>query len=199
MVWVKVCGVATSGDVDAAVRAGADAVGLVLARSPRQITPETARSLASGADCETVLVTVDARPAEILDLVSFIGCSAVQLHGDRAQAAGAAARKAGLTVFRPRHVTGPIDLSDIPDDQTPLLDTGGQALHGGTGETFDWELTEGIERRFVLAGGLGPSNVADAIERVRPWGVDASSGLESAPGVKDHDAITRYVQEAKGS
>lgn len=199
MVWVKVCGVATTGDVRAAVDAGADAVGLVLAASPRQIAAEAAKNLASQAQCETVIVTVDARPAEILDLAMFIGCSAVQPHGSHAAAVGAAARQAGLRVYRPRAVTSRVDLSDIHADEIPLLDAASATVHGGTGETFDWSVVDGIDRNFVLAGGLGPDNVAEAIAQVRPWGVDATSGLESSPGVKDHALITRYVQEAKRS
>jgi phosphoribosylanthranilate isomerase len=198
MVWVKVCGVGTTEDVKVAERAGADAVGLMLARSPRQITPERARSLVAGTACETIIVTVDARPAEILDLVMFVACSGVQLHGAHAAEAGAAARKAGLAVYRPVSVADDVDLSIGPDDEIPLLDTAGET-HGGTGKTFDWALTEGVERDFVLAGGLGPDNVAEAIRLTQPWGVDASSRLESSPGVKDHTLITRYVQEAKRS
>lgn len=197
MVWVKVCGVKTPADVKSACEAGADAVGLMLATSPRQISPDRARSLIADADCETVLVTVDATATEILDLAGFTGSSAVQLHGKHAVEAGAAAVKAGLTVFRPRRVVGPLDLDDIPPPQMPLLDTAHTELHGGTGRTFDWSLTAGITRPFVLAGGLGPDNVARAVAEVDPWGVDASSGLESSPGVKDHDLIKRYVQEAK--
>lgn len=198
MVWVKVCGVRTPGDVAVAVQAGADAVGLMLAPSPRQVSPETARGLAADAECETVIVTVDARPSEILDLATFVRCRSVQLHGAHAAAAASAARQAGLKVYRPRQVDGAVDLSDIPESETPLLDTASaNGLHGGTGQTFDWSVAATITRPFVLAGGLGPDNVAEAVARVRPWGVDASSRLESAPGVKDHASIIRYVQEAK--
>jgi phosphoribosylanthranilate isomerase len=199
MVWVKVCGVGTAADVAAAQDAGADAIGLTLAASPRQISPEHARNLAKHASCETIIVTVDARPSEILDLAMFVGCSGVQLHGAHASEAGAAARKAGLDVYRHAPVGASVDLSVIPPDQKPLLDTGSTVLHGGTGRPFDWSLATTIEREFVLAGGLGPENVAEAVTLVRPWGVDASSRLESAPGVKDHALITRYVQEAKRS
>lgn len=197
MVWVKVCGVRTRADVEAACDAGADAVGLMLAASPRQITPDRARSLIEHAACETVLVTVDATATEILDLAGFTGSSGVQLHGANAAEAGAAAVKAGLSVFRPRAVADHVDLDDIPSSQIPLLDTAHPALHGGTGRIFDWSLTAGVTRHFVLAGGLTPDNVASAVAAVEPWGVDASSGLESSPGVKDHDMIRRYVQEAK--
>lgn len=198
MVWVKVCGVRRRSDVDAAAESGADAIGLVLADSPRRITVEQAAELVRGADgLLTYLVTVDATAAELLDLAAFSGATGVQPHGAHAAAASSAAVRAGLSVLRPAPVTGPIDLSNIPADQMPLLDTGRPGLHGGTGETFGWELAEDVERDFVLAGGLGPDNVARAVSRLHPWGVDASSRLESEPGVKDPALIKRYVEEAR--
>ena len=87
-----------------------------------------------------------------------------------------------------------MDLATIPGDELPLLDS--DAI-GGTGLTFEWSWLHGVDRPFVLAGGLGPDNVTDAIERVGPWGVDASSGLESAPGVKDLARVAEFVRKAK--
>lgn len=198
MVWVKVCGIRTKADVEAVGAAGADAIGLVMAVSPRRVTAEEAGALvAMAVGLETFLVTVDARPAELLDLAGFVGCTGVQPHGLYAPEAATAAVQSGLTVLRPHPVSNSVDLSSIPPTQTPLLDTADTQRHGGTGRTFDWALATRIERDFVLGGGLNPSNVAEAISRVGPWGVDASTGLESAPGVKDPNLIRRYVQEAK--
>lgn len=197
--WVKVCGIRTDADLRAAEQAGADAVGLMLAPSPRRIRPEDARKLAARASIETFLVLVDATPAEVLDLAGHIGASGVQPHGSGAAEAAAAARRAGLAVLRPVRVSGPVDLSGIPDDQVPLLDAAVDGLHGGTGTGFDRSLVGDPGRRWVMAGGLRPDTVADAIAELRPWGVDASSGLESSPGVKDPDLIARYVQEAKSA
>lgn len=199
MTWVKVCGLRTPDDVDAAGEAGADAIGLVLADSPRKITAGEARKLAARAEIPAFLVVVDVRPAELLDLASYVGAAGVQPHGAHAAEASAAARLAGLDVLRPVRVAGPVDLSGIPDDQVPLLDTAVDGLHGGTGVTFDPSLAAGIERRWVMAGGLGPGTVGEAIRRLRPWGVDASSGLESAPGVKDRELILTFVEEAKSA
>jgi phosphoribosylanthranilate isomerase len=198
--WVKVCGVRTKGDVAAAAEAGADAFGLVMAPSPRQVDAEQAAALvrlATGLD--SFLVTVDARPAELLDLAGFVGVSGVQPHGLHSAEAASAAVQAGFEVLRPRPVSGVVHLDDIPSTQIPLLDAADRYTHGGTGRRFDWDLAVGITRPYVLAGGLGPDTVAEAVALLHPWGVDASSGLESAPGVKDANLIRRYVQEAKTS
>ena len=198
MTWVKICGLRTTADVEAATVAGADAVGFVLAQeSPRSIRPDLAARLIADADLPSFLVTVDASPAEILDLIDFTGASGVQPHGADSAATAAAARRAGLAVLRPRRVTEDLDLSDIPDDQIPLLDTNVPGLHGGTGIRFDSDLMPEMSRDWVMAGGLDPDNVAEAVRMLRPWGVDASSRLESSPGYKDHDRIAAFVREAK--
>jgi phosphoribosylanthranilate isomerase len=81
----------------------------------------------------------------------------------------------------------------------PLVDTADDSIYGGTGRTFDWRLVAGLERDFVLAGGLGPHNVEEAVRLVRPWGVDASSGLEAAPGIKDPGKVIDFVRKAKSA
>lgn len=198
MTWVKVCGMRTSADVRAATEAGADALGFVLAPdSPRSVPPEVAARLIADADLPTFLVTVDASGAELLDLAGFTGASGVQPHGADSEAAAAVARGAGLAVLRPMPVVDGLDLSTVPDDQIPILDTRVPGLHGGTGVRFDLDLLPDIDRDWVMAGGLGPDNVATAIADARPWGVDASSGLESSPGRKDRDLIAAFVREAK--
>lgn len=198
MTWVKVCGLRTHAAVEVAERAGADALGFVLdVRSPRAVTAETAGRLIASATVATFLVTVDASPSQLLDLVSFTHASGVQPHGAQAAEAAEAARRAGLSVLRPVAVTPGLDLGELPHDQIPLLDTAVPGLHGGTGVRFDISLLPPIDRDWVMAGGLGPDNVAAAIRELRPWGVDASSRLESSPGHKDHDLITAFVREAK--
>ena len=197
MTWVKVCGLSRRTDVMAAVDSGADAIGFVLAESPRRVSPEAARDLSAGVTIERVLVTVDALPDQLMEWVDITGASGVQPHGQNSTEAGDAALARGLLVLHPLPVRSIIDLEDLAHDRLPLFDTFRSDSHGGTGEQFDWTLLDGIERDFVLAGGLGPDNVADAITRITPWGVDASSGLESAPGVKDPGLIRRFVTEAK--
>ena len=198
MTWVKICGLRTPADVRAATDAGADAIGFVLSQeSPRSVRPDLAARLIADADLPSFLVTVGASATEILDLIDYTGASGVQPHGADAGAAAAAARRAGLQVLRPLPVTEDLDLSIVPEGQIPLLDTHVPGFHGGTGVRFDGSLLPEIDRDWVMAGGLDPSNVAEAIAAFRPWGVDASSRLESAPGQKDHDLITAFVREAK--
>ena len=195
MTWVKVCGLSRPAEVEAAVTAGADAIGFVFYEpSPRNVTPAQARLLGQSARVMTVAVTVDLDADSLLHLADLAGLGAVQPHGDNAAEASAAAVTAGLAVLRPVPVTGPVDLTTISGDELPLLDS--DAI-GGTGVTFDWSWLDGLDRPFVLAGGLGPDNVAEAVDRVRPWGVDASSGLESAPGVKDLAKVAAFVSRAK--
>lgn len=199
MTWVKVCGIRCEADLEAAQEAGADAVGLVLADvSPRRVGLEVAARLVRRAEIETVLVTVDATPARVLEWLDLTGASGVQPHGDHSAEAAAAARRAGRLVLRPVPVGERVALDHVPEGEVPLLDTADSQRHGGTGRSFDWSLVEGIaSRRWVLAGGLRPDTVGEAVRRLRPWGVDASSGLESEPGRKDRELIMRFVAEAK--
>ncbi len=195
--WVKVCGLSRPEDVAAAIEAGADAIGFVLAQSPRQVSPEVARALGEGLTVERVLVTVDAVPDQLLRWVEEAGATGVQPHGRHSAEAGDAAIAEGLLVLHPVPVQSGFDLDDVAGDRLPLLDTYESTRHGGTGSAFDWSLIDGVQRDFVLAGGLRPDNVAQAIAEVSPWGVDASSGLESTPGRKDPELIRRFVREAK--
>ncbi len=199
MTWVKVCGVRSRRDVETAAEAGADAVGIVIAESPRRVDLATAAELSHHASVATFLVTVDLAPEHLVTLACDLGVTGVQPHGRHAAEAARAARDRGLDVLRPVPVDGPVELGGIPADETPLLDTKIPGMHGGSGRSFDPVWAEGIERPWVLAGGLGPENVAVAIRRLRPWGVDASSRLESSPGTKDPERIRRFVEEAKSA
>lgn len=197
MTWVKVCGLGRVEEIETAVDAGADAVGFVFFEpSPRNIAPELALRIGKDAPVLTVAVTVDLDPDSLLHVAEVAGVGAVQPHGTGAAAAAAAAIAAGLAVLRPVPVTGPVILADVSSNELPLLDSD---TVGGTGMAFDWDWLAGIDRPFVLAGGLTPDNVADAIARVRPWGVDASSGLESAPGIKDLAKVASFVRRAKAT
>lgn len=201
MTWVKVCGLSTEADVVAAVEAGADAVGFVVADgSPRQVTTDRAAALIDGVPILTVLVTRHAGPDRIDELVEATGASGVQPHGRHAAEAAAAAAAAGRFVLRPVAMgsgTPSPDPAAVPEPQIPLLDSGVDTAIGGTGTRFDWATIPAIERRFVLAGGLDPDNVAAAVAAARPWGVDASSGLESSHGVKDRGRVVAFIEEAK--
>lgn len=197
-VWVKVCGLRTPDDVAAAEAAGADAVGFVVARSPRQIDPILVRRLSAACEVTTFLVTVDLHPDETESLLATTGVGGLQPHGAHATAAALVAEAAGYEVLLPVPVTGPVRPGEAASGFRALLDRAGSA-HGGTGERFDWSLIEPDGTPFVLAGGLGPDNVDEAVTTVRPWGVDASSGLEAAPGRKDHAKIHAFVAAAKAA
>lgn len=194
--FVKVCGLDTSGAVAAALDAGADALGFVWwDKSPRHLDLGDISRLTDGLPRPAVLVTVDLEASVALEAALETGVSGVQPHGRNAAAAADAARRAGLWVIRPIAAGEPAD--PVPDPDLLLVDTPGTGLPGGSGTRFDLGLVSGLDRPFLLAGGLGPKNVAKAVRKVRPFGVDASSRLESSPGVKDTDRIRRFVEEAK--
>jgi len=198
MTWVKVCGMRTDGDVEAAADAGADALGLNLVPgTPRYLAVDDAGRLASLSRVPAVILTLDARPGELVELLARVGAAGVQPYGDHAPEAARAAAAAGAFVLRPHRVRGPVDLATIPAGHTALLDGYSPRRLGGTGCQVAPEWLPPPGSRYVLAGGLSPSNVADAVSRHRPWGVDASSGLESAPGVKDPARIRSFVRNAK--
>jgi len=197
--WVKICGLSRAREVRAAAEAGADAIGfVVIPESPRAITADQAASLAPVADVKTFLLLMDSSPSEMLDLASFVGVSGIQPYGSGVDEVIDAALRAGLEVLYPVPVGDrPVSLVDVRVDVLPVLDTARAGKHGGTGELFDPRLVDAAGRDWVIAGGLTPDNVAEAIASAKPWGVDVSSGVESEPGVKDLSLITRFVEEAK--
>jgi len=196
-IWVKVCGLTNRADVDHAVTAGADAVGVVVYEgSPRFVPHQRLAGLVIDVSAVTVLLSVDAEPVWVVESAQQAMFTAVQPYGRNAAATTQLALASGLQVLRPvRAVPGFVLPTE--DGSIPLLDTPHEALHGGSGESFDWNLVRNIGRDFVLAGGLGPHNVATAVTRAAPWGVDASSGLEAHPGKKDPGKVTAFIEEAK--
>jgi phosphoribosylanthranilate isomerase len=197
--WVKLCGMTRRRDVEAARAAGADAVGFVIhPPSPRFVEASRVVALTEDAGVEAFLVCVDADPEWLVGLAVDVGVDGIQPHGVGRDRAATLALDAGLEVLAPVAVAdSEPDLASIPAGARPLLDAAGTGMHGGTGRVFDWALAGSIEREFVLAGGLRPDTVADAVRLVRPWGVDVASGVESEPGIKDHDAMRRFVEEAR--
>lgn len=194
---VKVCGLTRLADAEAALAAGADWLGFIVAASgPRQIGPERTAEIvrALPAGIVTVAVVVGLAPGAALDVARRAGATRLQLH--RTDPAGWPADfplpcAFVTSVGADGVATGPI----APEPHLPHLDTAHATLDGGTGLAFPWAQARALvgERPFVLAGGLGADNVADALAAARPFAVDASSRLESAPGEKDHDLIRRYV------
>lgn len=200
MTWVKVCGLTRESDIVAAVDSGADALGFVLAPgSPRQISTERAAGLMEGVPALRILLTVGASLEDTAEVVAATAPDGLQPYGDYAGEVAAWGQANGFLVLHPlrRDAFGSWGVGNVPDGQIPLLDSATDAQLGGTGIALDWDVVQRPERRFVLAGGLDPSNVATAVAALRPWGVDASSGLESAPGVKDPARVAAFVEEAK--
>ncbi len=194
---VKICGITNREDLRAAVGAGATAVGFnFFPRSPRYVTPEQAAALAREvpAGILKVGVFVNESAERIAAVAAKVGLEVAQLHGD----CGA---PTGLRIWRAAAVGPDFDPTSLPaaGAEALLLDAPAGSLYGGTGRTFDWSRAEGLPFRIVLAGGLGPDNVAEAVRRLRPWGVDACSRLESAPGRKDPEKVRAFVQAALGA
>jgi phosphoribosylanthranilate isomerase len=203
VVRVKVCGITNRRDAKAAVEAGADALGFVFAPSPRRVTPGRAREIIRevGPWVAAVGVFVNERPERIRRVALFCGLSAVQLHGD--ESAACARKLRPLKVIKAFRVAAPRDLRTLrgyPADAY-LFDTKVKGVYGGSGKSFDWKILKALRTKapVILSGGLGPRNVARAVRLVRPYGVDASSSLEKAPGKKDATLVREFIRRAKSS
>jgi phosphoribosylanthranilate isomerase len=204
MVKVKVCGITNLGDARVAADAGADAIGLVFAESPRRVGVERAKEIAAALpqDVLKVGVFVDAGPEEVLRIAREVGLDYAQLHGDEPPEAVAEIRGGGVGVMKALRVRNAEGLAVIEQYQADLflLDAWSAKARGGTGVRFDWELAKTLIGRdnIVVSGGLDPENVREAIEYFEPYGVDASSSLEERPGKKSGERVRRFVGAAKG-
>ena len=204
MTFVKVCGMTNVADARIAAEAGADAVGLIFAASPRRVDREEARkvSIALPEDVLKVGVFVNATPDEVLGTSAEVGLDMAQLHGDETPEVVAAVRDGGLPVMKALRVRNVDALAEVErfDADLYLLDAYSEKVRGGTGKTFDWGAAKSLIGRgnIVVSGGLGPENVRGAIDFFDPYGVDASSSLEVAPGKKNEDAVRRFIVAAKG-
>jgi phosphoribosylanthranilate isomerase len=193
---VKVCGITNQADADAA--AGAGALGFNFYRpSPRYVDPESAAAIVTPAGVLRVGVFVNEPRA--VEIARQARLDVIQLHGDE-QAA-----PAGFPVWKAFRVTSDFSMDRLTfPAEAFLLDAPGE-LYGGSGHTFDWtrakgaadwSRAKGADRTILLAGGLGPDNVQQAIATARPWGVDACSRLELRPGIKDHAKVARFIELA---
>jgi phosphoribosylanthranilate isomerase len=204
MVKVKICGITNLGDARVAADAGADAIGLVFAESPRRVSVERAKEIAAALpqDVLKVGVFVDAGPEEVLRIAREVGLDYAQLHGDEPPEAVAEIRGGGVGVMKALRVRNAEALAVIEQYGADLflLDTWSAKARGGTGVRFDWELAKSLIGRdnIVVSGGLDPENVREAIEYFEPYGVDASSSLEERPGKKSGERVRRFVGAAKG-
>ena len=193
---LKICGLTNEADAAHAAAAGATALGVIFApSSPRCVSADTARDIVEAVPphVPVVGVFVNAPLEEIVATVAHTGIRVVQLHGDEPEGYAAALK---MPLLRAAGVD--VRLDSWPT-ATLLLDATSAAQRGGTGQRVDWEKAAAVasQRKTVLAGGLTPDNVADAIAAVRPFGVDVSSGVETSPGRKDRDKVSRFLENAR--
>jgi phosphoribosylanthranilate isomerase len=190
---VKICGITTHEDAEAAIEAGATALGFnFYPKSPRYITPQNAAAITVQLPASIIKagVFVNEPPEVVTEIAAQAKLNAVQLHGGQAPN--------NVTVWRALSVGPDFDMSllDAEQPEAFLLDTPSGNQHGGTGRTFDWNRITATQKRIILAGGLDASNVAQAIATVHPWGVDSCSRIESSPGKKDKTKMTEFVKAA---
>jgi len=196
---VKICGLTRVSDVEAAVAAGADALGFVFySPSPRAVTPEQAARLCAKLPpfVSAVGLFVDASPECVRATLDQVPLDLLQFHGDEAPDYCASFGRRWIKALRMRPgVDLMAERVRYAGGAGLLLDAYDPARAGGTGQCFDWDrIPPEIASSVVLAGGLDANNVAEAVERVRPYGVDVSGGVEAAKGIKDQDRINAFMQ-----
>ena len=198
--FVKICGTTSEEDALLAVAMGADAVGFIFAPSPRQIAPAVAGDIAKRLPPEVLTVGVfrDESPQRVVEIMEAAGLRAAQLHGRESAEQSMWIRRRVRTVIK-CFAAGDAAIRDAASygADVLLLD----AASPGSGQVFDWRLAEGVPagQRLLLAGGLDAENVAEAIAKVHPWGVDAISGHESSPGKKDPRKLRAFIAAAKAA
>ena len=199
---IKICGITSVDDAIAVVDAGAEALGLVFySASSRAVEIEQARAIALAAGPFTVVtgLFVDADPVYIHTVLEQVPLQLLQFHGNETPEFCAAFQRPYMKAIRMRpDLDVAAEIAKFPSASGILLDAYRPGVPGGTGETFDWaRVPQNTNKSLVLAGGLTPSNVVDAIQATRVYGVDVSGGVESAPGKKDHGKITSFINNAR--
>lgn len=203
MVRIKICGITSLDDALMAVEAGADALGFVFFRgSPRCISPEQTADIIRHLPpfVQTVGLFVNEEPATVNTLADRCGLDLVQLHGEEPPDFCGFVKRRIIKAFRVKDASS-LDAMANYRVAACLLDAWSPAAHGGTGTTFNWEIAAraAASRRIILAGGLSPDNVGEAIAAVNPYAVDVSSGVESAPGKKDVTLIRAFIEAVRQS
>jgi len=195
-VIVKICGITNAEDAEAAVAGGATAVGFnFYPRSPRYIAPEWAARIATPPGVRRVGVFVNEPRETVERIVLLASLDVAQLHGEEARSD----YPEGTAVWKAARVTSGFDFAAYRNIRAEALLLDGPAgdLYGGAGKAFDWYLAARAGCRIIVAGGLDASNVGAAVALAHPWGVDACSLIESAPGKKDHKKMTEFLQAAR--
>lgn len=207
MLRVKICGLTTPQDAAAAIESGADALGFnFFSGSKRYVRPEIAGTWIAGlpGDVEKVAILVNPTWEEAMAAAAVIGITALQLHGTEMPEFCRRLKERGIRFEKAVPVSGSDSVATLPDFHTLtlLLDSGGAGEFGGSGRTFPWSIARDFvrarpEMHVILAGGLTPENVAEAVAVVRPFGVDVTSGVESFPGRKNHDRMRDFIAAAR--
>ena len=218
MTRIKICGITNIEDALTCVKYGADALGFVFAKSPRQISPENAKAIIKKLPpfISTVGVFVNLSLEKINEIKTFCNLDVIQLHGDEIIETQNINKSQYKKNVEDNNIYIPVSSFpkiikavsvrktevlniDIPDSVTLLLDTYSPDARGGTGKTFNWDIACEISKKrpLILAGGLNPDNIKNAVKTVNPYGVDVSSGVEKAPGIKDHDKLYKLINEVK--
>jgi phosphoribosylanthranilate isomerase len=202
---IKICGITNAEDAEVAVATGADALGFVMYRkSPRWVEPAVARAIVAGLPpfVLAVGVFVNEEAEKVRTLMDECGFALAQLHGDESAVYCQNLGRPVLKALRLKDRTTFLALAEFQgcaNVRGILIDAFSNQAYGGTGQTVDWTLAEEAARstRVILAGGLSPANVAGAIQMVRPYGVDVSSGVEKSPGKKDHHKLKAFIEAAR--
>jgi phosphoribosylanthranilate isomerase len=201
--WIKICGTTSLEDALNSIEAGADALGFIFAESKRRVTPEQAQAIISQlpVKVEKIGVFMGSTPEEIADMAGQVALTGIQLHGEESPAEVNSCLTPGRrstlrkikTILVKDGLENKFDTVAAPGlVDAWLLDSG-----AGSGKTFDWQTAKaklgGRRERLIIAGGLNPENVGDAIRAFRPWGVDVVSGVEREPGLKDPEKLKAFV------
>ncbi len=198
--FVKVCGVTTLGDANAAIDAGANAIGLILASSPRQLSLDRAMAIAESTK-DRVLRTLVFRDNDddfVRDALDLVEVDVVQIHGALSDELLESLRERELLVIKALSI-GSDEFYDFEDSRVDAVLIDGATPGGGVSHSWDALSDRSFDVPIIAAGGLDESNVASVIAMTRVWGVDSASGVESSPGVKDRDRLTNFVERARDS
>ncbi len=187
--FVKICGITNKEDAQAAIEAGAQALGFIFySGSPRYVDPDTIHSWIGliPSDVLKVGVFVDESREIIEEIAKDLDLDIAQLHGSETPRN----YPRGIRIWKGLRISEAVQRSEFGRAEALVLDG------PGSGQTFDWSLATSVPGKFLLAGGLNAENVGEAIKKTHPWGVDASSGVESSPGHKDHEKLKLFIKAA---